>query len=144
MDNDTLTLASPAGMLSHVLKSYSAHPVDLTYAALDKLRLPADRTNTLGVHHALQAVLAWMCRTGARPGIDARDIIQVLSDLHLNAQPDAVREVADTAVAQLLAWIWGDPVCTATGRRAHIAHHLGYPWDTDDGYPNGPYTTTIL
>ncbi len=144
MDTDPLTLASPAGMLAHVLKAYSTHPVDLTYAALDKLRLPADHTNTHGVHHALQAVLTWMHRTNARPGIDPRDIIDVLNDPHLNHQPQPVRDVADTTIAQLLAWIWGDPVCTATGRRTHIAQHLNYPWDTDNGYPNGPYTTTIL
>ncbi len=144
MDTDKLTLASPAGMLSHVLKAYSTHPVDLTYAALDKLRLPATRANTTGVHHALDAVQSWMHHTNVRPGVDPRNIIDVLTHLDLTHHPDAVRDVADTTVAQLLAWIWGDPVCTATGRRAQVAHHLGYTWDTDNGYPNGPYTTTIL
>lgn len=143
MDHDNLTLASPAGMLCHVLKAYSAHPVDLTHAALEKLGLPADPANVTGAHHAVQAVLTWLGRSGARPGVDTRDVVDVLAYLNLTDQP-AAREVADGAIAQLLAWIWGDPVCTATGRRAAIAGQLGYTWDTDDGYATGPYNRTWL
>ncbi|MGA8112761.1 MAG: hypothetical protein WCA46_03755 [Actinocatenispora sp.] len=144
MDSLTLTLASPAGMLAHAVKAYSTHPVDLTYAALDKLGLPASRANTVGVHTAIRAVLDWMYCTGARPGVDPRDIIDVLARLDIAGQPDAVRDVADTTAAQLLSWIWGDPVSAATGRRQQIAQQLGHDWETDDGFPHGPYATTIL
>lgn len=146
MDDEdaTLTLASPAGMLRHVLKAHSVHPVDLTYATLDKLGQPLDPPHILATYQAIVAVVTWMTRTNARPGVDARNTLDAVTHLNLADQPIQVRDVAATTVTQLLSWIWGDDICTTTGRRQHIAQHLHYPWTTKDGYPTDPYTRTLM
>lgn len=139
-----LTLASPIGMLRHVLKAHSVHPVDLTYAALDKLGQPLDPNHIVATHQALAAVISWMTRTSARPGVDPRNAVDAVAHLDLRDQPIEVRDTAATTVTQLLSWIWGDDICATSGRRQLIAQHLNYPWATKDGYPTDPYSRTIL